>query len=145
MWGKIVLAENKEVRDGGQGLQSQTSLGWGCRQSLPTSAGGGAGGTLLGHNVDQSTRKRPPRVSRRPGQPQHTSPTVHICPSQQGGSGRWEGQKQKCLPGTIAARFHSKCSTGRAGFPRGRGIFNFFPSKVLRKSASVTGQLSLEP
>ena len=38
MWGKIVpcevLAENKEVRDGGQGLQPQTSLGWGCRQSL---------------------------------------------------------------------------------------------------------------
>ena len=24
------LAENKEVRHGGQGLQSQTSLGWGC-------------------------------------------------------------------------------------------------------------------
>ena len=72
-------------------------------------------------------------------------PKVHICPSQQGGSGRWEGQTQKWLPGTRAARLYSKCRAGRAGFPRGRGIFNFFPSQVLRKSASATGQLSLEP
>lgn len=132
------LAENKEVRHGGQGLQSQTSLGWGCRQSLPTSTGAGWGGAV-GVQGWQSTRKRPPQVRRRPGQPQHTSP------SQQVGLEGWEGQNPKWLPGTIAPKFYSKCRTGRAGFPRGRGIFNFFPSKVPRKSASATGQLSLEP
>ena len=42
------LAENKEVRHGGQGLQSHTSLGWGCRQALPTSTGGGMGGHCWG-------------------------------------------------------------------------------------------------
>ena len=45
-----VLAENEEVRHGGQGLQSQTSLSWSCRQSLPhlNRGRGGVGGCCWG-------------------------------------------------------------------------------------------------
>ena len=82
------LAENKEVRHGGQGLQSHTSLGWGCRQALPTSTGGGMGGRCWGtmltkHQEEASSGQEEARSA------QHTSP------SQQGGNGRVGGAKPK--------------------------------------------------
>lgn len=149
MWGKIVrwkcLLRTRKSGMEARGSSRKPPSAGAVGSPFPISTGGGVGwGAAVGAQCWQSTRKRPPQVRRRPGQPQNTSP------SQQGGSGRvgvggWEGQKQRWLPGTTAPKLYSKRGTGRAGFPRGRGVFNFFPSKALGKSASATGQLSLEP
>lgn len=99
----------------------------GCRQSLshPNQW------KLLGHNVDKAPGRGLLRSEGGQVSPCTLPQGAHL-PKPAGWEQRGRGQKQRVATRTIAPESYSRCSASRAGFPKGRRILNFLPSKFLR-------------
>lgn len=104
----------------------------------------GLGGTLLGHNIDKAPGRGLLRSAGGQVSPSTPPQGTHL-PKPAGWEWKVGRAKTKVTARNNSSQVLQQVQHWQAGFPRGRGIFNFFPSKVLRKSASATGQLSLEP